>query len=88
MCVFVFTINRVPAWQRVILLLNFSVSLATPQTLLSIILFVLFDVIQRIKQPIIRMFCVICYVLSCNYVTMPCYAFLFSYVISTDQKFL
>jgi len=59
-------ISRVPAWRSVNFLLNFFVILATPHSLLSVILFVLFDVVLLlIKHLIIGVFCVICCVLSC-----------------------
>ena len=60
-------ISRVPAWRSVNFLLNFFVILATPHSLLSVILFVLFDVVLLlIKHLIIGVFCVICCVLSCS----------------------
>ena len=44
-CVLVRDISLVSAWRRVILLLYFSLILATPHGLLSVIVFVLFDVV-------------------------------------------
>ena len=60
-------ISRVPEWRRVKLLLNFFVILATPHSLLSVIIFVSFDVVLLlIKHLIIWGFCAICYVFSCS----------------------